>query len=100
MTEVGMLGCQPGKTLTVANHGLRMVDGAKMSNRRQYQRLVGKLIYLSHTIIDISYVVGLVHKLMHLPQVEHLKVVVSILRYLKRTSSRGLYLKRSNPLDL
>jgi len=36
--------------------------------RGQYQRMVGKLINLSHTRPDIAYAVGVVSRFMHNPQ--------------------------------
>nr|GFC25829.1 putative ribonuclease H-like domain-containing protein [Tanacetum cinerariifolium] len=41
---------------------------AKLANRDRYQRMVGKLIYLSHTRPDIAYGVGVVSRFMHQPQ--------------------------------
>ena len=61
---------------------------------------MGKLIYLSHTRPDISYVVGVDSRFMHLPQVPHMDVVIRILRYLKGTSSRGVFFKKNDHLDL
>jgi hypothetical protein len=49
----------------------------------QYQRLVGKLIYLAHTRPNISYAVSVVSRYMHDPRVSHQEVVYQILRYLK-----------------
>ena len=44
---------------------------------------MGKLIYLSHTRPDISYVVSTVSQFMQTPYEEHMKAVNRILRYLK-----------------
>jgi len=38
--------------------------------------LVGKLIYLSHSCIDIAYVVSVVSEFMHQPSKNHIKTVV------------------------
>ena len=38
-----------------------------MVDRGLYQRLVGKLIYLSHTQPHIAYVVSVVNQFMHSP---------------------------------
>ena len=52
-------------------------------DRESYQRLVGKLIYLSHTRPDITYVVGVVSQFMHNPKQVHLRATRRILQYLK-----------------
>lgn len=46
-------------------------------DRKSYQRLVRKLIYLSHTRPIIAYVVGIVSQLMHSPKETHLIVFYS-----------------------
>ncbi|GJS24195.1 putative RNA-directed DNA polymerase [Tanacetum coccineum] len=47
---------------------LFMKTEAELADRDRYQRLVGKLIYLSNTCPDIAYVVGVVSQFMHQPQ--------------------------------
>ena len=42
--------------------------------------MVGKLIYPSHTEPDIAYVVGVVSRFMHQPQIQHMTTVMRILR--------------------
>ncbi|TYK10665.1 Beta-galactosidase [Cucumis melo var. makuwa] len=54
-------------------------------DKEQYQRLVGKLIYLSHTRPDISFAVSIVNQFMQAPYEKHMKAVNRILRYLKNT---------------
>ena len=53
-----MIDCKSVETPIIANHGLGMIKGEKMANREQYQRMVGNLIYLSHTRPNITYAVG------------------------------------------
>ena len=95
-----MLDCKPAETPIIANHGLRMIKGEKFADRGQYQRMVGKLIYLSHTRPDIAYAVGVVSRFMHQPQIYHMTAVMRILKYLKGTSSRGILFRKNDHLDL
>ena len=44
----------------------------------RYQRLVGKLIYLSHTRPDIAFAVSVVSQFMYSPYEEHLEVIYRI----------------------
>ena len=62
--------------------------------------MVGKLIYLSHARPDIVYVVGVVSRFMHRPQIHHITTVMRILRYLKGISSKGILFKKNDHLDL
>ncbi|KAA0063180.1 reverse transcriptase [Cucumis melo var. makuwa] len=45
----------------------------------------GKLIYLSHTRLDISFAVGVVNQFMHAPYEKHMEVVNRIMGNLKNT---------------
>lgn len=58
-TETGMLGCKPVDCPIEDNHHLKGSTGPIVDKER-YQRLVGRLIYLSHTRPDMSYAVGVV----------------------------------------
>ncbi|RVX07826.1 Retrovirus-related Pol polyprotein from transposon RE1 [Vitis vinifera] len=66
----------------------------KPVDREKYQRLVGRLIYLSHTRPDIAFVVSVVSQYMHSPKESHLEAVYKILRYLKGSPGRGLFFRR------
>ncbi|KAM1308167.1 hypothetical protein ACFX2H_010323 [Malus domestica] len=61
-----------------------------------YQRLVGKLIYLTITRPDITYSVSLVSQFMHSPTLEHLTLVKRILRYLKGSVGRGIIMRKND----
>ena len=100
LTETGMIDCKPAETPIVTHHGLQMIEGEKLADRGQYQRLVGKLIYLAHTRSDIAYAVSVVSRFMHQPQTHHMAAVMRILRYLKGTSGRGIFYKKNGHLDL
>ena len=62
-----MLDCKPAETPIVTNHKLQTTPEAELADKEKYKKLVGKLIYLSHTRPDISYAVGVVSGFMHLP---------------------------------
>ena len=89
MQETGMLGCKSNDTLIDLNLKLDKDPNGTLVDRRSYQRLVGKLIYLSHTRSDFAYAVSLVSQFMHAPE-SHLEVVLRILRYLKYVLGKGI----------
>lgn len=64
-------------------------------DKRRYQRLVGKLIYLSLTRPDIVYVVSVLSQFMHCPTKKHPDAVTHILRYLRGTPGKGLLFKKN-----
>ena len=94
LSEVGMLGSKPTNIPIHFNHKTDMSTKGKKVDKRRYQKLVGKLIYLSHTRPNISFSIGVVSQFMHDPMEEHLEVVYQILRYLKKNLGRGLMFKK------
>jgi hypothetical protein len=90
LTETGMLACKPASTPMDINHKLGVFPNQVPTDMGRYQRLVGRLIYLSHTRPDIAYAVSIVSQFMHAPSEEHLQAVNRILRYLKGTPGKGL----------
>ncbi|KAJ7951046.1 Retrovirus-related Pol polyprotein from transposon TNT 1-94 [Quillaja saponaria] len=99
LEETGMLGCRPATTPIETNHKLQSGDGEYV-DRERYQRLVGRLIYLSHTRPDIAYAVSVVSQFMHDPRSDHLDAVHRILRYLKSAPGKGLLFENNRSLKL
>lgn len=90
LTETGMLGCKPINTPIEQNHKLFQCQSATSTDKQRYQRLVGKLIYLSHTRPDIAYSVSVMSQFMHDPRKPHMDAVERILRYLKSAPGKGI----------
>ena len=89
------MGCSSVDTLMDANVKLDNKDDEQPVYKGQYQRLVGKLIYLAHTRLDIAFAMNCVSQFMHLPSKSHLDDVYWILKYLKGTPGRGLMFKKN-----
>ena len=95
-----MIECKPAETPIMANHGLQIIEGVILADEGKYQRMVGKLIYISHTRPDIAYAMGIMSKFMHVPQMQHMDVVIRILRYLEGTIGRGIAFRKNGHLHL
>ena len=65
--------------------------GESLSDATLYRQLVGSLIYLTVTCLDISYAVHVVSQFMAAPRSPHHADVLKILRYLKDTIFDGLH---------
>lgn len=73
-----------------ANHRLgEITDSEEPIDKEEYQWMVGKFIYLSHTRPDIEYAVRRVSPFMKTPLKPDLEVLFRILRYLKGSSGKG-----------
>lgn len=95
LAETGMLDGKPVDTPIETNHKLGMFPNQVPTNKERYQRLVGKLIYLSHTRPDIAYAVSVVSRFMQTPSEDHMNAVYRILRYFKFSPGKGLFFGRN-----
>jgi len=82
------------------NHRIENDEENPKVEKTQYQKLVEKLIYLSHTRLDITYVVSVVSKFMHDPREKHLHAVNRIIQYLKSSPGKGLLFKKGEKLSM
>jgi len=64
------------------------------------EQIVGKLLYLTNTKLDIAYAMGMVSCFMTQPQVPHLKATKHILQYLQRTTEWEYYSRKNDKLKL
>lgn len=95
LQETGKLGCRPATTPMEKNWKEKLTEEDPPTNRERYQRIVGKLIYLSLTRPDIAYSVSQVSQFMHAPTIRHQNAVDQILRYLKGTPGKGMLYKKT-----
>jgi len=80
------------------NQQLGISSAQQLTDKVCYQRLLGKLIYLTHTRSNIASTVSVVSQFMHAPSIEHMNAVHRILRYLKNAPGKGLmYSKNEAP---
>ncbi|BFG38701.1 hypothetical protein CerSpe_249750 [Prunus speciosa] len=100
LNETGMLACKPADTPIVQNHNLEILPDQVPTNKDRYQRLVGRLIYLSHTRPDIAYAISVVSQFMHSPSEVHMEAVMRILQYLKSTPGKGLMFSKHGHLQI
>ena len=71
-----------------------------VKEKGKYQKLVGRLIYLSHTRPDIAFVVSMVSQFMHVPGPAHFEAVFRILRYIKNTPGKRILFKKHGHLQV
>ena len=94
-----MIDCKLAETPIIVNHRLQIIEEDTSADKGQYQRIVGKFIYLSNTRLEIAFVVGVLSIFMHLPQINHMESTMRVRRYLKRNSGKGILFKK-NHLEL
>jgi hypothetical protein len=89
-------------SLTPFLSGVKLEDGEEtpLVDSTLYKQLVGTLLYLTHSIPDLSYVVGTVSRFMQEPHELHWKVAKRILRYIQGTITFGIHYAADSTLDL
>ena len=93
LKEIEKLGYKHADTPMDYTTKLGTVEGCTLVDKGRYKKLVGKLIYFSHTRPNILFLVNVVSQFMNNPMEEHMKVVYRILRYFKMTLGNRLYFK-------
>ena len=96
LVETGMMGRCTAYMPIKFNVKLENSGDRISVDKEKYQRLVGKLIYLSDTRSDISYAISIVNQFMRAPYEDHMEAVNKILRYLKATPGKGLRFRKTD----
>ena len=100
LIETGLLGGKGSSIPVDPNLKLQANTKDEVIDKGRFQRLVGRLIYLSHTRPDIAFAVSLVSQFMHNPSSEHMQVVKRILNYLKATPGKGILFTPGDDLKI
>ena len=69
-------------------------------DRKVYQRLVRRLIYLARTRPNIGYSVRVISQFMHDPRKIHLQAAYRVLNYLKAHLGKGFLFKKTSDIAL
>ena len=78
------------ETPTEQNQGLCFNGGELLDDSRMYQRLFGRLIFLTITQPDIGFAVSFTIQFIHAPHMKHLRAFYRLLRYLKKALGKGI----------
>lgn len=92
LKEYGMINAKPLKLPTDTQLKLTPDKGVSLPDATKYQRLVGKLIYLTITRLDVAFTVQLLSQFMHNPTNVHMQAGKRVLRYLAGSPSQGILL--------
>ncbi|XP_019225684.1 PREDICTED: uncharacterized protein LOC109207250 [Nicotiana attenuata] len=99
-------GSKPKKTPMEQNLKLTSTELDKIVNentediiledRSLFQRLVGKLLYLTITRPDIAYVVQSIRQFMHAPKNSNYEAALHVVRYIKDQPGLGLLISNNS----
>ncbi|XP_015072816.1 uncharacterized protein LOC107017049 [Solanum pennellii] len=104
ISDFGLAGTKPASTPLEVNQRFTSQDfdmsceaqdaheDVALSDPAGYQKLVGKLLYLTMTRPDISYAVQNLSQFMHKPKKSHMEGALRVIRYLKNAPGLGIML--------
>lgn len=93
ITECGLLGAKPSPVSTELNHKLALATGTLLDDPSKYRRLIGRLIYLTFTRSELSYIVHILSQFMQKSRAEQWIAALRVVRYLKGFPGQGIMLK-------
>ncbi|XP_019433441.1 PREDICTED: uncharacterized protein LOC109340258 [Lupinus angustifolius] len=100
LEDTGLLAAKPATTPMDSAIKLHENSGPIHPNPTAYKRLLGMLIYLSHTRPAISYVVSHLSQFLSKPIIEYYNARLRILRYLKTAHGKGLFFSSKTNISL
>jgi len=101
VSNCGLRGSKPASTPLESGVKLTTVDYDEATGRTDdplctdvtaYQRLIGRLLYLTTTRPDISFAVQVLSQFMQRPKVSHWEAALRLVKYIKGCPGQGILL--------
>ncbi|KAL0383326.1 UNVERIFIED_CONTAM: Retrovirus-related Pol polyprotein from transposon RE1 [Sesamum calycinum] len=99
LRDVHVLDSRPAPTPLPPGLKLSADDGTLLFDPGPFRRLVGRLLYLGFTRPDVSFAIQQLSQFLQHPRSSHWDAALHVLRYLKGTSSLGLFFSAQNSLQ-
>ncbi|GMI70425.1 cysteine-rich RLK (RECEPTOR-like protein kinase) 8 [Hibiscus trionum] len=80
----------------VRHDNMNCTEDSEVEDKTVFQRLIGRLIYLTHTRPDITFAVHHLSQFMQSPKKTHFEAALRIVRYVKNSPGQGVFLKARN----
>jgi hypothetical protein len=96
LKEIEKLGSKPINAPIDGRHKLNTKEGKPLDDVQQFQRIIEKLMYLTVIRPDIAFLVSQISQFMHAPKTSHLDAITRVLRYLKGTLRKGIWMQNNN----
>ena len=92
--------CKPVSTPMITGCKMSKEDESKEVDQRLYRSMIGSLLYVTTSRLDVMLVVGQVTRFQAAPKETHIITVKRIFNYFKGTMDFGLWYPKGNELTL
>lgn len=100
LSDCGLLAAKSATTPMPKNTRLTKEQGTPLPDPEPFRRLIGKLIYLTTTRLDLSFAVQQLSQFMTAPSNTHYDAAIRVLRYVKSSPGLGLFFPCTSTLQL
>jgi hypothetical protein len=100
LESTGLLATKPCPTPMQPQLQLHKTSGTPISDPTAYRRLIGRLLYLTHSRPEISYAVSKLSQFLDAPTDLHMLAGLHVLKFLKNHPGQGLFFSSSSLLTL
>ncbi|KAF2296263.1 hypothetical protein GH714_037152 [Hevea brasiliensis] len=100
LADTGLTTARPDPTPMKQNLKLDNEDGDLLEDIADFQRLGGRLIYLTVTRPNISFAVQTLSQFMHAPRKPHLEAAFRVVKYLKGRPGQRVFMSAASELKL
>ncbi|MCH80835.1 retrovirus-related Pol polyprotein from transposon TNT 1-94 [Trifolium medium] len=100
LQDAGLLATKPCPTPMQPHLQLHKSSGHPLTEPTTYRRLIGRLLYLTHSRPEIAYAVSKLSQFLDSPTDAHMLAGLHVLKYLKNNPDQGLFFSSSSSLQL
>ncbi|GAU45556.1 hypothetical protein TSUD_27570 [Trifolium subterraneum] len=100
LSDAGLLGTKSSSTPMQPHQQLHKTSRTILSDPTTYRRLIGRLLYLTHSRPEIAYAVSKLSQFLSEPTNEHMLAGLHVLKYLKNNPGKGLFFRSDSSLQI